>query len=153
MLVVSSQYWNQVHGSNPEQVKQDLEGMQTMRRLGANMAWLLKCLEAGKNAGVKIGYINHPIHLQFHNLRVLQAIVIDHFDGYGVFACFQENNLLAFFEKYRFINVFKSIYYIPIDILMYTRLVLQPYYYPFLSKLIIPQISVILNKCLLRRFL
>jgi multimeric flavodoxin WrbA len=54
MLVVSSQYWNQVHGSNPEQVKQDLEGMQTMRRLGANMAWLLKCLEAGKNAGVKI---------------------------------------------------------------------------------------------------
>ena len=51
---VSSQYWNQVHGSNPEQVKQDLEGMQTMRRLGANMAWLLKCIEAGKKAGVKI---------------------------------------------------------------------------------------------------
>jgi len=54
MPIVSSQYWNQVHGSNPEQVKQDLEGMQTMRRLGANMAWLLKCIEAGKKAGVKI---------------------------------------------------------------------------------------------------
>jgi multimeric flavodoxin WrbA len=53
MPIVSSQYWNQVHGSTPEQVKQDLEGMQTMRRLGANMAWLLKCIEAGKNAGVK----------------------------------------------------------------------------------------------------
>ena len=54
MPIVSSQYWNQVHGSNPEQVKQDLEGMQTMRRLGANMAWLLKCIDAGKKAGVKI---------------------------------------------------------------------------------------------------
>jgi len=37
-----------------EQVKQDLEGMQTMRRLGANMAWLLKCIKAGKKAGIKI---------------------------------------------------------------------------------------------------
>ncbi len=54
MPVVSSQYWNMVHGSTPEQVKQDLEGMQTMRRLGANMAWLLKCIKAGKKAGIKI---------------------------------------------------------------------------------------------------
>ncbi|MDR3000105.1 MAG: flavodoxin family protein [Fibromonadaceae bacterium] len=54
MPIVSSQYWNMVHGSNPEQVKQDLEGMQTMRRLGANMAWLLKCIEAGKKAGIEI---------------------------------------------------------------------------------------------------
>ena len=50
--VVSSQYWNQVHGNTPEEVKQDLEGMQTMRTLGNNMAWLLKCIEAGKAAGV-----------------------------------------------------------------------------------------------------
>ena len=48
MPVVSSQYWNQVHGNTPEEVKQDLEGMQTMRTLGNNMAWLLKCMEAGK---------------------------------------------------------------------------------------------------------
>ena len=52
MPVVSSQYWNQVHGNTPEEVKQDLEGMQTMRTLGNNMAWLLKCIEAGKATGV-----------------------------------------------------------------------------------------------------
>ena len=52
MPVVSSQYWNQVHGNTPEEVKQDLEGMQTMRTLGNNMAWLLKCMEAGKAIGV-----------------------------------------------------------------------------------------------------
>ncbi|MGB4043573.1 MAG: flavodoxin family protein, partial [Thermacetogeniaceae bacterium] len=52
MPIVSSQYWNQVHGNTPEEVKQDLEGMQTMRTLGNYMAWLLKCIEAGKMAGV-----------------------------------------------------------------------------------------------------
>lgn len=54
MPVVSSQYWNQVHGNTPEEVKQDLEGMQTMRTLGHNMAWLLKCIEAGKKAGIPL---------------------------------------------------------------------------------------------------
>ena len=54
MPIVSSQYWNQVHGNTPEEVKQDLEGMQTMRTLGRNMAWLLKCIEAGKNAGIPL---------------------------------------------------------------------------------------------------
>ncbi|MEG6523515.1 flavodoxin family protein [Desulfotomaculum sp. 1211_IL3151] len=54
MPIVSSQYWNQVHGNTPEEVKQDLEGMQTMRTLGHNMAWLLKCIEAGKNAGISL---------------------------------------------------------------------------------------------------
>ena len=48
MPVVSSQYWNQVHGTTPEEVRQDEEGMQTMRTLGNNMAWLLKCIELGK---------------------------------------------------------------------------------------------------------
>ena len=52
MPIVSSQYWNMVHGNTPEQVRQDLEGMQTMRTLGKNMAWLLKCIEVGKAAGV-----------------------------------------------------------------------------------------------------
>lgn len=52
MPVVSSQYWNQVHGNTPEEVKQDEEGMQTMRTLGSNMAWLLSCIEAGKAAGI-----------------------------------------------------------------------------------------------------
>lgn len=54
MPVVSSQYWNMVHGNTPEEVKQDLEGMQTMRTLGKNMAWLLKSIQAGKNSGISL---------------------------------------------------------------------------------------------------
>ncbi|NMA42983.1 MAG: flavodoxin family protein [Oligosphaeraceae bacterium] len=49
MPVVSSQYWNSVHGNTPEEVQRDLEGMQTMRTLARNMAWLLKCIDAAKN--------------------------------------------------------------------------------------------------------
>lgn len=52
MPVVSSQYWNMVHGNTPEEVKKDLEGMQTMRALGRNMAWLIKCIELGKNNNI-----------------------------------------------------------------------------------------------------
>ena len=65
MPVVSSQYWNQVHGNTPEEVKQDLEGMQTMRTLGNYMAWLLKCIEAGKNAGVPGPEKERPIITSF----------------------------------------------------------------------------------------
>lgn len=53
MPVVSSQYWNMVHGNTPEEIRQDLEGMQTMRTLGKNMAWLLKCIEAGTKSGIE----------------------------------------------------------------------------------------------------
>lgn len=52
MPVVSSQYWNMVHGYTPEDVKNDLEGMQTMRVLGRNMAWLMKCIELGKDNNI-----------------------------------------------------------------------------------------------------
>jgi multimeric flavodoxin WrbA len=52
MPIVSSQYWNQVHGNTPEEVLKDEEGLQTMRTLGNNMAWLLKCIEAGKAEGI-----------------------------------------------------------------------------------------------------
>ena len=52
MPVVSSQYWNQVHGNTPEEVLQDAEGLQMMRTLGENMAWLLRSIEAGKKADV-----------------------------------------------------------------------------------------------------
>ena len=48
MPVVSSQYWNAVHGIVPEHVKKDLEGLQIMRTLGNNMAWLLKTIGAGE---------------------------------------------------------------------------------------------------------
>lgn len=53
MPMISSRYWNMVHGSNPEDVLKDEEGMQIMRTIGKNMAWILKSIEAGKAAGVK----------------------------------------------------------------------------------------------------
>ena len=48
MPVVSSQYWNAVHGMTPAEVKKDAEGLQIMRTLGQNMAWLLKCIDSCK---------------------------------------------------------------------------------------------------------
>lgn len=48
MPVVPSQYWNATHGLTPDEVRQDLEGMQIMRALGRNMAWMLKCIEAAQ---------------------------------------------------------------------------------------------------------
>ncbi len=48
MPVVSSSYWNMVHGNIPEQVEQDLEGLQTMRNAARNLVWLMKCIELGK---------------------------------------------------------------------------------------------------------
>ncbi|HEY8422209.1 MAG TPA: flavodoxin family protein [Thermoclostridium sp.] len=65
MPVVSSQYWNQVHGSTPEEVLQDGEGMQTMRTLGNNMAWLLKCIEAGREKGILVPEGEKPIRTDF----------------------------------------------------------------------------------------
>ena len=52
MPIVTSRYWNMVHGKTPEEVKQDEEGLQIMRYLGRNMAWLLKCIQLGKENGV-----------------------------------------------------------------------------------------------------
>ena len=54
MPVVTSIYWNQVHGNTPDEVRQDAEGLQTMRQLARNMAWMLRCFEAGKAAGVPL---------------------------------------------------------------------------------------------------
>ena len=51
MPLVSGSYWPMVHGSNPEQVLQDEEGCAVMRELGRNMAWLLYCIRAGRDAG------------------------------------------------------------------------------------------------------
>ena len=47
MPLASSQYWNQVHGNTPEEVREDVEGMQTMRTLGENMAYLIRLRDAG----------------------------------------------------------------------------------------------------------
>jgi len=54
MPIVPSQYWNMVHGSTPEDVRKDLEGMQIMRVLGRNMAWMLKSFEAAKKSGIQL---------------------------------------------------------------------------------------------------
>lgn len=64
MIVIGSQYWNQVHGNTPDEVRQDSEGLQTMRTLAENFAWILKCIEAGKKIG-----INYPVHeeIQYTN--------------------------------------------------------------------------------------
>lgn len=52
MPIVSSQYWNSVHGFTPDDVRKDREGLQTMRTLGENMAWLLRCIALGRQNGI-----------------------------------------------------------------------------------------------------
>lgn len=61
MPVVPSQYWNSIHGSTREEAMKDLEGLQIMRQLGRNMAWMLKCFELGKRE--LIGYPEPEEHL------------------------------------------------------------------------------------------
>ena len=53
MPLVPSQYWPMIHGTTPDEVVQDLEGVQIMRTLGRNMAWLLRAIEAGRAAGIE----------------------------------------------------------------------------------------------------
>ena len=65
MPIVSSQYWNQVHGAYAEQVFQDEEGLQTMRTLGNNMAWLLKCIQLGKENGITLPEREPPVWTNF----------------------------------------------------------------------------------------
>ena len=48
MPVAASTYWNQVHGRSAEDVEKDLEGLQTMRNLGRNMAFLIRAIAAEK---------------------------------------------------------------------------------------------------------
>lgn len=54
MPIITSNYWNEVHGQKPEEVEKDEEGLATMYALGKNMAWILKCIDAGKKAGIEI---------------------------------------------------------------------------------------------------
>jgi len=65
MPVVSSRYWNMVHGSTPADVQKDEEGMATMRVLGRNMAYLLKALEAAKKAGIELPEQEAPVRTNF----------------------------------------------------------------------------------------
>lgn len=52
MPIVTSTYWPMVHGNTPDEVMRDEEGVSVMRTLGKNLAWILKCIEAGKAAGI-----------------------------------------------------------------------------------------------------
>lgn len=65
MNVVGSQYWNQVHGFTPDDVRKDKEGLQTMRTLGENMAWLLGCINAGRKAGVPLPFYEERVRTDF----------------------------------------------------------------------------------------
>ena len=65
MPIISSRYWNMVHGATPEDVRKDEEGMQIMRILGRNMAYYLKCIEAGKEKGIKLPKQEQTIFTNF----------------------------------------------------------------------------------------
>ena len=65
MPVVPSQYWNMIFGRTPGEAKQDAEGLQTMRLLGRNMAWLLRCIEAGRLQGVEPPVLEPPIRTNY----------------------------------------------------------------------------------------
>ncbi|MCR5260868.1 MAG: flavodoxin family protein [Candidatus Gastranaerophilales bacterium] len=69
MPIISGRYWNIVHGMSAEQAKLDLEGMQNMRILARNMAWTLKCIEAGEKAGIKPPKTEELIHTNFIRLN------------------------------------------------------------------------------------
>ncbi|MCH5154853.1 MAG: flavodoxin family protein [Clostridiales bacterium] len=65
MPMVSSTYWNMVHGSTPEQVQEDKEGLQTMRNLALNMAWLIKCIKAGEQNGIEKPKTEKKVYTNF----------------------------------------------------------------------------------------
>lgn len=65
MHIVGSQYWNQVHGFTPDDVRKDGEGLQTMRTLAQNMAWLLKGIQAGKSDGIPFPQYEERINTHF----------------------------------------------------------------------------------------
>ena len=65
MPYISSTYWNMVHGKTAEEVQQDIEGLHTMRTLALNMAWILKSIEAGKNAGISTPQIEPKPYTNF----------------------------------------------------------------------------------------
>ena len=59
MPVVASTYWNNVFGRVPGDADGDAEGLATMRNIGKNMAWLLRCIEAGRAAGINAPEADH----------------------------------------------------------------------------------------------
>jgi multimeric flavodoxin WrbA len=65
MPVVSSTYWNNAHGRTPGEAAMDDEGLQTMRNLGRNMAWMLKCIALGRENGIPAPQAEHDHFTHF----------------------------------------------------------------------------------------
>ena len=65
MPIVTSQYWNIVYGRLEGEAALDAEGMQTMRSLAKNMAYLLRAIEAGRAAGLKLPELEPPARTNF----------------------------------------------------------------------------------------
>ena len=65
MPIVSANYWNNIHGNNAIEARQDAEGLQTMRVLGSNMAWLLKCIDYSRKAGIVPPSVENKIKTNF----------------------------------------------------------------------------------------
>ena len=65
MLVVGSTYWAMVHGTTPEEVDQDKEGLQTLRNLARNMTWTMDCLNAGEGIGFDKPFVERSSKTNF----------------------------------------------------------------------------------------
>lgn len=65
MFIVGSSYWNQIHGTNKEEAMQDLEGLQTMRNLGENIAYFLKCISLANSNNINKPIYEKPIKTNF----------------------------------------------------------------------------------------
>jgi hypothetical protein len=74
MPVISSQYWNMVYGDNAEDAKKDAEGLQTMRTLARNMAWLLKCIDAGKRRAYRCGNRKRHPHKLYKIIKIREIL-------------------------------------------------------------------------------
>ena len=65
MPIITSSYWNNIHGNIADEAKEDAEGLQTMRHLAKNMAWILKCIDYGKKAGILYPNLEDKIRTNF----------------------------------------------------------------------------------------
>lgn len=65
MPLINGNYWPMVHGSTPEDVKKDEEGLQIVRNIARNMAWILKCIELGKKNGMEHPEPETPVRTNF----------------------------------------------------------------------------------------
>ena len=65
MPLINGNYWPMVHGSTPDDVRKDEEGLQIVRNIGRNMAWILKCIQVGKENGIEHPQPEDPVKTNF----------------------------------------------------------------------------------------